>query len=110
MPTPQPYFVPVRPNVSRKIQSRGVSESTSAARCRPLTVSVTGMRRLYLHECEEMCHHGNRAVYDRATKHNSGGRMYRTLARVLAIILVAPALFAQNDNAFDHANDNASFL
>jgi len=36
--------------------------------------------------------------------------MKRTLAWVSAIILFAPALFAQSDNAFDHADPNAAFL
>src|SRR5213075_1119087 len=38
-PTPQPNFVPVRPNESRKIQTSGMSSSTSTSLCAPLMVS-----------------------------------------------------------------------
>src|SRR5947199_117624 len=39
-PAPQPNFVPVRPSVSRKTQSRGVSGSASTSTVLPLIFSA----------------------------------------------------------------------
>ena len=39
-PIPQPYFEPVRPRWSRKIQSKGVSAAASTLYFVPLTLSV----------------------------------------------------------------------
>src|SRR6266850_2885744 len=45
---PQPYFVPVKPSVSRNTHSSGVAGSTSAFSCLPLTLRVITMRVLPL--------------------------------------------------------------
>src|SRR5215510_14138582 len=39
-PTPQPYFVPTRPNASRSTHNIGVSDATSTEWVRPLTLRV----------------------------------------------------------------------
>src|SRR5262249_29591734 len=43
---PQPYFVPVRPSVSRSTHSSGISGSTSSGRVSPLTMIVMAMQVL----------------------------------------------------------------
>src|SRR5581483_11010977 len=48
--TPQPYFGPVIPRVSRRVQRSGVSGSTSASITLPLTLSLKAMAR-----CSRCC-------------------------------------------------------
>src|SRR5260221_5873612 len=43
--TPQPYFGPVMPRVSLRVQSSGVSGSTSASNTLPLTLSLKAIAR-----------------------------------------------------------------